>query len=168
MSLLAADLREGSLKGTLKVILALAQHYHPMSIRHSVKGGRNHIVKPSGRDSVASTPHRPTYSPVQQAITADESLSQDVYGFDGGLPYGIQLPGGGAKQTLVGFHSHYVPVKGCEEEEQCSIAHTSDTPSPDLGGVSPIPSTSTFAHAHRSHLKARDTPISGGSGVGSK
>ena len=162
----AADLRGGSLKGTLKVILALAQHYHPMSVRHSVKGGRNLISRPSGRDSVASTPHRPTYSPVSQGISAGESLSQGVNGCETGLPLPCapQIPGGRAKWPPATFTPQYVPVKGCEGEEQCSvyIGHSSDTPSPDLGGVSPIPSTSSFAPAHRSNVMARDTPISGG------
>lgn len=157
----ATDLREGSLKGTLRVILALAQHYHPMSIRHSVKGGRNRILESSGRDSVASTPHRSTYSPVQVAISAEESLSQDMCGLQGGLPlHHNLLPGGGARRPPL-IPPQYAPVKRCEAEDECTIARSSDTPSPDLGGVSPLPSTSSFAPVHRSYAMARDTPISG-------
>lgn len=167
-----ADLRDGSLKGTLKVILALAQHYHPMSIRHSVNRGRNLLVQQNGgRDSVASTPYYPTYSPVQQLIMADESLSQDGYGAEGGLPpHYVRLPGGGDRRTMdhhtpPPFHPYYEPTKGHEESEQTNPAHTSGTPSPEFGGVSPIPSVSSFAPVSRSYVAARDTPISGGGGV---
>ena len=141
------------------MILALAQRYHPMSIRHSVNRGRNQLVKHSGgRDSAASTPYCSTYSPVQQVIMADESLSQEEYGAEGGASTGHHTP--------APFHPYYEPTKGSEESEQTHLVPAAGVPSPEFGGVSPIPSMSSFVPASRSYPNARDTPISGGWGHG--
>ena len=157
------------MKGVLKVVLAIAQHYNPMSIRRSI----NTIS--SGRNSSgSSSPYIHTFSPVQSESVPPDSPAQDLV--HNSSPYDHLRPKPttatrreSAPITTLSSHHHYsTPLSVVHQGKQTPLLIPTQqggherpeyAPSESLGSMSSMPSTML------SRSMARDTPISGFTGV---